>query len=220
MKVAIIQPFKVKNVLEDKVTEIKISMNQFSISDKVDMFKHRSELICLDLISASVAKDRLQKDYKKLENKLKTKVAEKKVIEIKKIELEKKVLQITNGNADIPLNRIILEKEVGIQNLKKKLKLPHDSHVETIELKVVLEEKNLETKFQNAKAMVGTMQIKKEELEQEIQLLKQQVEKLSLVDSAFSIASELGELIVTNLELINLQEELDQIKKNLVEKDN
>ena len=114
MKVAIIQPFKVKNVLEDKVTEIKISMNQFSISDKVDMFKHRSELICLDLISASVAKDRLQKDYKKLENKLKTKVAEKKVIEIKKIELEKKVLQITNGNADIPLNRIILEKEVGI----------------------------------------------------------------------------------------------------------
>ena len=76
--------------------------------------------------------------------------------------------------------------------------------METIELKVVLEEKNLETKFQNAKAMVGTMQIKKEELEQEIQLLKQQVEKLSLVDSAFSIASELGELIVTNLELINL----------------
>ena len=68
--------------------------------------------------------------------------------------------------------------------------------------------------------MVGTIQSQKEELEQEIQLLKGQVEKLSLADPAFSIASELRELIVTNLELGNLQEELDQIKQNLVEKDN
>ena len=52
-------------------------MNQFSISDKVYLFKQISELICLDLINASVAKDRLQKDYKKLENKLKTEAAEK-----------------------------------------------------------------------------------------------------------------------------------------------
>ena len=51
-------------------------------------------------------------------------------------------------------------------------------------------------------------------------MLKGQVEKLSLADPTFSIAFELGELIVTNLELNNLHEELDQIKKNLVEKDN
>ena len=57
-------------------------------------------------------------------------------------------------------------------------------------------------------------------MEQEIQLLKGQVEKLSLADPTFSIAYELGELTVTNLELRNLQEELDQIKQNLVEKDN
>ena len=44
-------------------------MNQLSVSDKVDLFKQTSELICSDLINASVAKDRLQKDYKKLENK-------------------------------------------------------------------------------------------------------------------------------------------------------
>ena len=57
-------------------------------------------------------------------------------------------------------------------------------------------------------------------MEQEIQILKGQVEKLSLTDPTFSIASELGELIVTNMELGNLQEELDQIKQNLLEKDN
>ena len=93
--------------------------------------------------------------------------------------------------------------------------------METIELKVVLEEKqNLETESQNAKAMVGTMQSRKEELEQEIEILKGQVEKLSLVDPTLSIASELGELTVTNLELNKLQEELNKIMKNLEEKDN
>lgn len=105
-----------------------------------------------------MAKDRLQKDYKKLENKLKTEEAEKKAMQVMKIELEKKVLQITKGNADDSLNKIIVEKEVEIQNLKKKLKLPQDASVETIELKVVLEEKKiLQAKLQNAKAMLGTM---------------------------------------------------------------
>jgi hypothetical protein len=67
-------------------------MNQFSDSDKVDLFKHTSEMICSDLIITSVAKDRLQRDYKKLENKLKTETAEKKALQIKKTELENKVL--------------------------------------------------------------------------------------------------------------------------------
>ena len=68
--------------------------------------------------------------------------------------------------------------------------------------------------------MVGTMQIQKEEMEQEIQLLKSQVKKLSLADPTFSIASELGELTVSNLELSKLQEELGQIKQKLEDKDN
>ena len=90
------------------------------------------------------------------------------------------------------------------------MKLPHDSSMETAELKVVLEEKqNLENELQNAKAMVGTMQSQKEELEHEIYILKGQVEKLSLADPTFSIASELGELTITNLELSKLQEELN-----------
>ena len=162
LKVAIIQPSKAKNTLEDKVTEIKFNMNQFSIGDKVDLFKKTSELICSHLISASVAKDRLQKAYKKLENKLKIEVVEKKAMQIKKIELEKKASQITKGNAYDELNKIIFEKEAEIQNLKKKLKLPHDSHVETTKLKVILEEKqNFETELQNAKRMVSTLQSQK-----------------------------------------------------------
>ena len=66
-------------------------MNQLSVSDKVDLFKKTSELIFSGLINWSVAKDRLQRDYK-LENKLKTEVVEKKAIQIKKTELEKKIL--------------------------------------------------------------------------------------------------------------------------------
>ena len=51
--------------------------------------------------------------------------------------------------------------------MKKKLKLPHDSHVETTELKIVLEEKqNMESELQNTKGTVVTIEGQKEELEQ------------------------------------------------------
>ena len=66
-------------------------MNQFSVIDKLDLFKQTSELICSDLISTSVTKDKLQRDYQKLENKLKNETAEKKALQIKTIKLEKKV---------------------------------------------------------------------------------------------------------------------------------
>jgi hypothetical protein len=40
---------------------------------------------------------------------------------------------------------------------------------------------------------------------------------MSLADPSFSIASELGELSITNLELRNLQDELDQSKQDILE---
>ena len=156
LKVAAIQPPKAKDTSEDKVTEFKFNMNQFNITNKVDLFKKTSELICSNLIIVSIAKDRMQKDYKKLENKLKTRVVKKKAIQIKKIELENKILQISKENADDALNKVISEKEDEIQSLKKKLKPPHDSSVETVEFNIVLEEKqNLETELQNTKGRIG-----------------------------------------------------------------
>ena len=175
----------------------------------------------LSLINTSVTKDKLQRDYKKMENKLKTKNVEKKALQIKKTELEKKVLEITRGSGSDTLNKIISEKETKIQSLKKKLKLPHDSHVETTELKIDLEEKqNLESELQNTKAIVGIVQRHKEELEQQIQLLKGKVEKMSLTDPSFFITFELGELLVTKLELRNIQDELDKAKEDIFIKDN
>ena len=124
------QLFKHRRLIsEDRIVEFKFNMNQFSVSDKVDLFKKTIELMYSDLINASISKDRLQRDYKKLENKLKTEVVEKKAIQIKNIELEKKVLLVIKGNANDALNKVILEIEAEIQSLKKKLKLPHDSHV-------------------------------------------------------------------------------------------
>ena len=166
LKVVVIQPSKAKDVSEDKVTEFKFNMNKFNVSDKVDLFKQTSELICLDLISTSVSQDRLQRYYKKLENNLKYETTEKKALQIKNTDLEKKVLEISKGSANDALHKAISKKEAEIQSLKKKLKLPHDSHVEIAKLKIVLEEKqNLESELQNTKAMVGTIQGQKEELE-------------------------------------------------------
>ena len=116
-------------------------MNQFSVVDKVDFFKQTSELICSNLVNTLVSKDKLFRDFKMLEGKIKTEQAEKKALQIKKANLEKKIVEINQGNALEAMNKMVEEKEAEIQNLKKQLKLPVESHVQTIELKTVLQEK-------------------------------------------------------------------------------
>lgn len=78
--------------------------------DKVGLFKQTSELICSYLISTYISKDKLQRDFKKLETKLKTKSAEKKALLIKKKELEKKIIEISKGKGNETFNSLVLEK--------------------------------------------------------------------------------------------------------------
>ena len=86
--------------------------------------------------------------------------------------------------------------------MKKKLKIPHDSHIETVELKVVLQENQaLETKLQDTKTIVGTFLNQKEVLESKIQILKNEIEQLSLIDPNFSISNELGKLSDQDMEV-------------------
>lgn len=55
--------------------------------------------------------------------------------------------------------------------------MPHESHVQTTELKSVLQEKEvLENELENTKAVVGTFKDQKEVLESQIKLLKDQVD--------------------------------------------
>ena len=106
-------------------------MSQFSIVDKVDIFKKTSELICSDLISTSVSKEKLQRDFRKLENKLRTKQAEKKALQINNRELEKKIVEVNKETGNNTLNSLLEEKDAKIQNLKKKIKISRESHVQT-----------------------------------------------------------------------------------------
>ena len=56
------------------------------------------------------------------------------------------------------MKNIVEEKEAKIQNLKKQLKLPVESHVQIVELKAILQEKEvLQTELQNTKEIVGTI---------------------------------------------------------------
>ena len=98
------------------------------------------------MISTSISKDKLFRDFKKLEGKIKTEQVEKKALQIKKEELEKKIVEINQWNSLEAMNKMIGEREVEIQNLKKYLKLPMESPVQTVELKTILQEKeNLQT---------------------------------------------------------------------------
>ena len=173
------------------------------------------------MISTSVSKDKLFRDFKKLEGKIKTKQAKKKALRIKKAELEMKIVEINQGNAKESMNKMVEEKEVEIQNLKKQAKLPVESPVQTVELNTVLQEKEvLQTELQNTKAIVGTIKDEKATLEDQIKNLNEKFDNMTTIDSSISFASELGSLSVKELELKNTQEELAEEKKTLVDKVN
>ena len=158
-------------------------MNQFSVDDKVDLFKQTSELTYLNLISTIVSKDKLFREFKKLEGKLKTKQAEKKDLQIKRIDLENKIVEINKGVGHEGMNNIIQEKDVEIRNLKKQLMLPSEGAVQTIGLNTVLHEKEfLQTELQNKKAIVRTNKDEKTFLEDQIKSLKEKVDKMSIGD--------------------------------------
>jgi phosphotransferase system IIB component len=66
--------------------------------------------------------------------------------------------------------------------------MPHEAHVQTVELKTILLEKEvLENELQNTKAIVGTFKDQKEVLESQGKLLKHHVDQLSLSDPNFSL---------------------------------
>ena len=91
MGIALIQPPKAGDMLNENIIEFKFNMGQFSVVDKVDLFNQTRELICSNLISTYVSKDKLQRYLKRLENKLKTKSAEKKALLIEKRKSKKPV---------------------------------------------------------------------------------------------------------------------------------
>ena len=86
-------------------------------------------MICSDLINVSTSREKIEKNLSNLESKLKNELAKKKDLQINKEELENKVLELVKygGNETIP--GLIQEKKTEIQNLKKKMKIPHDSDV-------------------------------------------------------------------------------------------
>jgi len=98
--------------------------------------------------------------------------------------------------------------------------MPHEAHVQTSELNTILQEKKvLENELQNTKAIVGTFKDQKEVLENQVMILKYQVDKLSLSDPNFSLVTEIGELAIKDLEFKKVQEELEKAKQEIKDKD-
>ena len=65
---------------------------------------------------------------------------------------------------------------------------------------------------------MGTFRTQKDELEQQIHNLKEQVEHLLVANPNFSLASELGELSMSDVEFKKLQDDLNKEKKDIEEK--
>ena len=76
-----------------------------------------------------------------MDNKLKTEAAEKKALQIKKAELDKKILEQNKETGSNNMTLLLQERDTEILNMKKKLKIPNDGHLQTTELKTILEEK-------------------------------------------------------------------------------
>ena len=141
LKVGVIQPPIRGQSTNKEIVEFKLNISQFSIVDEVDFFKQTSEIIYSDLIATSVSNDKLFRENKKLQNKVKTQNAEKKALQIKKDQLEKKLLDQSKQAGDSNLTLLIQEKDTEISSLKKNMKIPQEAYVQTVELKIVMEEK-------------------------------------------------------------------------------
>lgn len=97
-------------------------------------------------------------------------------MQIKRSDLEKKILEIKKGDGNDAFNNLIQEKDIEIQKFKKQLKFPHEGHVQTVELKYFLQEKEvLQNKLQNTNAIVGMIKDRKNALEDQVKLLKEKV---------------------------------------------
>ena len=140
MKIEVFEPSSIGDISTKKITEFKFDMNQFSVVDRVDFFKKASELICSDLINVFVTKENLQRNYKRIENKLKVEIVEKQALQVKKSELEKRIAEPRKNNGSEGITSILQEKDAEIQALKKKFEMPHDVGAQIVELKIVLQE--------------------------------------------------------------------------------
>ena len=77
----------------------------------------------------------------------------------------------------------------------------------------------MQTELQNTKDIFGTIKDQKSSLEDQIKALKEKVDKMSIADPSITLASELGNLSVKELELKKVQEELKEAKHDILDKD-
>ena len=118
MKIEVFEPSSTGDISTKKITEFKFDMNQFSVVDRVNFFKKASEFICSDLINVFVTKENLQRDYKRIENKLKVEIVEKQALQVKKSEL--KSLEKT---MEVKQSQVFYKKRMlRYKLLRKKLK--------------------------------------------------------------------------------------------------
>ena len=73
----------------------------------------------------------------KLENQLKTEKVENKALLLNNAELEKIVIELSNNTDNIGVTSLLEGKDIEIQVLRKKLKMPHDAYPQTTKLLVV-----------------------------------------------------------------------------------
>lgn len=71
----------------------------------------------------------------------------------------------------------------------------------------------------NTKAIVGTIKDQKSALENQIKTLKEKVNQMTIIDPSLTLASELGNLSVKEIELKKVQGELEEAKKHILDKD-
>jgi hypothetical protein len=78
-------------------------------------------------------------------------------------------MEISKEDGNDAISSLIQKKDIEIQNLEKQLKLPHEGHVQTTELIIVLQEKEvLQNELHNTKDIVGTIIDRKNALEEQV----------------------------------------------------
>jgi hypothetical protein len=145
LNIAVLEPTTQtsKGVINYKVAKFSYDLNQIHLVDKMELHRKTGEMVCRDVIQASLGMKKLHNMSNKIKEQLRLEKLLTRTKQMRIEELENMMLKLRDDSKDIePMQDLINTKNTEILTLKQQLNLTNVDHVQTPELKAVQQEKD------------------------------------------------------------------------------
>ena len=127
---------------QNRVPEMRLNLQKIPVPDKIHLHKKIGEVIYTDLMKATLKVSKLQSTVSRLENQLKQERVENKTYQQQIKKLQGDILAMdSKEDKGKTTKKILSEKEITIQLLKKKLKILATQQIQASKLTFLEKEK-------------------------------------------------------------------------------